>query len=171
MVDADEIARYLVAPGSQVLRLLSHTFGLEILLPDGSLDRPKLGSIVFTDPKKRTVLDQIMRSFIRDEIQVRIKKESEKAPLVGLDAALLIEHGHYQEYRPLIVVAVEPATQIQRLMERDGFTHEEAQARIASQLPCKEKVRLADHVIQNDGSLDELTQQTLKLIAHLRHQP
>lgn len=171
MVDADEVARELVAPGMPVLKLLVAAFGREILHLDGSLNRPKLGSIVFTDLRKRGVLDQIMHQHLLDEIRSQMRKAQAKNSLVGLDAALLVEKGLHVEFRPLVVVAASSGTQLQRLMERDGFTEAEARARIGSQIPLDEKTKLADYVIQNDGNLDELIQRALGVLARLRCLP
>jgi len=168
MVDADVVARELVAPGGQVLSLLVSAFGREILLQDGSLDRPRLGSIVFLDPKKRALLDSIMHRFLLDGIKEQARAAAKDHPLVGVDAALLVEKNLHQEYRPLIVVTTSLEVQVRRVMARDGFNEAEARARISSQLPLEEKVKLADYVIRNEDTLDDLTQQALRVLAHLR---
>jgi dephospho-CoA kinase len=168
MVDADIVARDIVAVGTPALALLVSQFGQEILLPDGSLDRPALGAIVFADPKKRTILDHTLRRYLRDEIRNRIRVATEKYPLVGFEAPLLIEHGHANEYRPLVVVAVSPEVQLQRLMERDGFNEGEAMARINSQLPIGEKIQLADYVLLNNGSKDELIREALHVLSKIK---
>jgi dephospho-CoA kinase len=169
MIDADEVARDIVAPGQPALSMLVHTFGLEILLPDGTLDRPKLGALAFLDPGKRDMLDKITHPYLFDDIRIRLRKATETKPLVGFDAALIIETGHQEEYRPLVVVAVSPEVQVQRLQDRDQFTEAEARARIASQLPMEEKVKLADYVIWNNSTKDELIKQSLGVLARLRH--
>src|SRR5574343_632001 len=97
MVDADVVARDVVAPGTTALSLLVLMFGNEILLPDGSLDRPKLGAIVFSDPKKRANLDRTLHGFIRDEMLARLKVACSSNPVVGLEAPLLIERGYHLE--------------------------------------------------------------------------
>jgi dephospho-CoA kinase len=169
MVDADEVARAIVAPGMPTLMMLVSAFGDQILLPDGSLDRPKLGSMIFLDPQKRGTLDNIVQGILSDEIRSQLKKLVESHPLVGLDAALIIEQGHQDEYRPLVVVAVSAEIQVKRIQERDGFTEEEARARLAAQLPMEEKVKFADHVIWNDGTKDELLQRALCILVKLRN--
>lgn len=168
MVDADVVARDIVAPGTPALSILVSQFGKDILLPDGSLDRPTLGGIVFADPKKRSILDHTLRRYLEDEIRNRLRVASERNPLVGFEAPLLIERGHQNEYRPLVVVAVSPEVQLRRLMERDGFTQGEAQARIDSQLPVGEKVQLADYVLWNNGSEDELIREALHVLAKIK---
>jgi dephospho-CoA kinase len=169
MVDADEVARAIVAPGMPTLRMLVSAFGSQILLPDGSLDRPKLGSMVFLDPQKRSTLDNIVQGILADEIKSQLRKLSESNSLVGLDAALIIEQRHQDEYRPLVVVAVSAEIQLKRVQERDGFTEEEARARLAAQLPMEEKVKFADHVIWNNGTQDELLQRALGVLVKLRN--
>lgn len=169
MVDADEVARAIVAPGMPTLRMLVSTFGAQILLPDGSLDRPRLGSIVFLDQQKRRTLDNIVQGSLVDEIKSQLRSLIKSHPLVGLDAALIIEQRHQDEYRPLVVVAASPEIQLKRIQDRDGFTEEEAKARLAAQLPMEEKVRFADHVIWNNGTKDELFQRTLGVLVKLRN--
>jgi dephospho-CoA kinase len=169
MVDADEVARAIVAPGMPTLRMLVSTFGAQILLPDGSLDRPRLGSIVFLDQQKRRTLDSIVQGSLVDEIKSQLRSLIKSHPLVGLDAALIIEQRHQDEYRPLVVVAASPEIQLKRIQDRDGFTEEEAKARLAAQLPMEEKVRFADHVIWNNGTKDELFQRAIGVLVKLRN--
>lgn len=168
MVDADIVARDVVAPGTPALNLLVSNFGQDILLPDGSLDRPKLGALVFSDSKKRAVLDSTLHRYIQDEIRLRLKVASERYSLVGLEAPLLIERGYHNEFRPLVVVAVSPEIQLQRLMDRDDFNEAEARARIGSQLPIEEKVKLADYVLWNDGSKDDLFKEALHVLSKIK---
>lgn len=168
IVDADVVARDIVAPGTPALSLLVGNFGRGILLPDGSLDRPKLGALVFADSKKRAILDSTLRRYLDDEIRLRLKRAIDQYPLVGFEAPLLIEHGHHLEFRPLIVVAVSPEIQLLRLMDRDGFNEQEALARISSQLPIDEKVKLADYVLWNEGSKDELYKEALHVLSKIK---
>jgi len=168
MVDADVVARDVVAPGTPALSLLVSNFGRDILLPDGSLDRPRLGALVFTDSKKRAVLDNTLRRYLNDEIRLRLKQAVDQYPLVGFEAPLLIEHGHHLEFRPIVVVAVSSEIQLQRLMDRDGFNEQEALARISSQLPISDKVKLADYVLWNEGSKDELYKEALHVLSKIK---
>lgn len=170
MVDADVVSREVVSPGQPALEMLVSTFGSQILLPDGSLDRPKLGSLVFLDPQKKGILDNIVQRILRDEINSQLRKLAESNPLVGLDAALIIEKGHQDEYHPLVVAAVSLEVQLKRIQERDGFTEAEARARLAAQLPMEEKIKFADHVIWNDGTKDELFQKAICVLVKLRNQ-
>lgn len=168
MVDADVVARDVVAPGTHALALLTWSFGKDILLPDGSLDRPKLGALVFADPMKRAALDTILHRYIRDEIMHRLKVASEQNPLVGLEAPLLIERDYHHKFRPLVVVAVSSEIQVQRLMIRDGFDEKEALARIKSQIPIEEKIRLADYVLWNNGTPDDLFKEALHVLSKIK---
>lgn len=168
MVDADIVAREVVAPGSPALLQLVSVFGAEILLADGSLDRPKLGAIVFADSRKCLELDQTLHGFIKDSLQRQLKAAKSTYSLVGFEAPLLIERGYHNEYRPLIVVSTTHEIQLKRLMERDGFNQREAEARIASQLPLEEKVRLADYVIWNNGSQEDITHEALQVLSRLK---
>jgi dephospho-CoA kinase len=168
MVDADGVARDVVAPGSPGLGLLVGTFGRELLLPDGSLDRPKLGALVFADSKKRSLLDSTLQRYIQDEVRLRLKNAVEKYPLVGFEAPLLIERGYHLEFKPVVVVAVSPEIQLQRLMDRDGFNEQEALARINSQIPIDEKIKLANYVLWNDGSTDELYKEALHVLSKIK---
>jgi dephospho-CoA kinase len=170
MVDADQVAREIVAPGTPGLRSLVGVFGKGILLPDGTLDRPKLGSLVFLHPEQRAVLNQVIEPYLLEGIRARLQEYAGKVPLVGLDAALLVEKGLHREFRPLVVVAASPEVQVQRLMRRDRFSEPEARARLSAQLPLEEKVRLADYVIQNDGTQDELNQRAIHVLSQLRNQ-
>jgi dephospho-CoA kinase len=169
MVDADEVSRTIVAPGMPALRMLISAFGDQILLPDGSLDRPKLGAMVFLDPKRRGTLDNIVQGILAQELKSQLRKLTESNPLVGLDGALIIEKGHQDEYRPLVVVAISTEIQLKRIQERDGFTEQEARARLEAQLPMEEKVKFADHVIWNNGTKDELFQRALCVLVKLRN--
>jgi dephospho-CoA kinase len=157
VVDADRVARDIVAPGTPGLAAIVEAFGEEMLLPDGSLDRRRLGGVVFTDSEKRRRLEAITHPRIAQEGLARLMAlQSTDAPYLLYEAALLVEGGSHRNFPGLIVVTTTPEQQLARLMERDGSTKEEAQARIDAQLPLKEKEALADIVIRNDGHLHQL---------------
>lgn len=161
VIDADVIARQVVEPGEPAWRELVAEFGEEILLPDRTLDRKKLGALIFADPAKRTRLEQITHP----RIQERRVRELERLAARGFegvviqDAALLIEVGGAKSVDRLVVVWVDGATQLRRLMARDGITEAEARQRIASQVSLDEKARLAHHVIDNSGPPAETRRQ------------
>jgi dephospho-CoA kinase len=152
-IDADQIAREVVTPDSEGLKLVVENFGKEVLLPDGSLDRQKLGATVFADEAKRRQLNSILHPLIiaaQDE-QIRQIEQSDPKGIVMIDAALMIESGGYRRMDKLIVVYSEPEIQLQRLMRRDGLSREIAEARIAAQMPQDEKKTFADFLINTSG--------------------
>jgi len=156
VVDADVVARDIVAPGTEGFMAVVDTFGREMIAADGGLDRAKLGALVFGDTEARKKLNAITHPRIAAESRRRVTEAlASDAPYVVYEAALLVENGMTEAFRPLVVVAVSPEQQIARLMARDGSTAEEAQSRIDSQLPLEEKLALADHVVRNDGALPE----------------
>jgi dephospho-CoA kinase len=157
VLDADQIARQIVEPGTPGLAALIEAFGPGILLPSGELDRKALAARVFGDPSQRATLNAITHPRIgaaTHEAVARLAEQGE--PLVCYEAALLIENGLADAFRPLVVVGTTEEEQLRRTRERDGATEEEARARVASQMPLAEKIRQADLVIYNEGTLEEL---------------
>ncbi|RMG19581.1 MAG: dephospho-CoA kinase [Deltaproteobacteria bacterium] len=160
VVDADALAREVVAPGQPALEAIRARFGPEVLTPEGHLDRAALGRIVFSDPEARRALEAITHPRIAELAQRRIETARRRGdPIVVYDAALIVEKGLQDAFDGLLVVRTDPATQIARVMARDGIGREEAAARIAAQLPIEEKVKVADWVIDNSGSLSETRRQ------------
>ncbi|KAF5378340.1 hypothetical protein D9615_008701 [Tricholomella constricta] len=160
VVDADILARQVVEPGTSGLKNNVKEFGPEILLPDGTLDRKKLGTIVFNDEGKRKKLNAIVHPAVRWAMFMKVIKhwvDSEKYCV--LDVPLLIEGGVWQWVGKVVVVYCSADIQLQRLMLRDNSTSEEASARLNSQLPIAEKVTYADVVIDNSGTPQELSNQ------------
>ena len=152
-IDADQIAREVVTPNSEGLKLVVENFGPEVLKPEGSLDRQKLGALVFADEVKRRQLNSILHPLIiaaQDE-KIRQIEESDPKGIVIIDAALMIESGGYRRMDKLIVVYCEPEIQLRRLMQRDGWSREIAEARIAAQMPQDEKKTFADFLINTSG--------------------
>ena len=153
IVDADALAREVVAPGTPGLAAIVERFGSDVLLADGSLDRKKLGEQVFSDPEARRALNAITHPRIAAAGLEKLRALADHpAPYRLYEAALLVENGMATAFAALVVVTVDEATQLARLMARDGSTADEARARIASQLPLAEKVEVADHVIDNSGA-------------------
>lgn len=160
VIDADRIARDVVAPGSPGLAAVVEAFGDGVLADDGALDRAALGAAVFGDPAKRARLEGLLHPRIADESMRRIAAALAAAPpLVVYDAALLVETGRADHFRPLVVVTAAPELQRARLIERDGLDPAAADARLAAQMPVAEKARRADHVIDNSGPLAETEAQ------------
>ncbi|MBO1580833.1 dephospho-CoA kinase [Bacillus sp. XF8] len=164
VIDADIIAREVVEQGKEAYKEIVEVFGEEILQADGELDRPKLGSIVFHNEEKRLRLNKIVHPAVRKEMNVQKDmyiKEGVQA--VVLDIPLLFESKLTTLVDQILVVAVAPSTQLERLMKRNGFIEKEAKARIDSQMSLAEKVTLADKVIYNDGTIAE-TKAQLQII-------
>ncbi|HEY8429426.1 MAG TPA: dephospho-CoA kinase [Sandaracinaceae bacterium] len=161
VVDADQIAREVVEPGTDGLAAVVAAFGTEVLAADGTLDRKKLGEIVFADERKRRELEEILHPRIAQASMERFARLAQEGhPYAIYEAALLVESGRHRTMSALVVVTASEATQIARVRARDGLTEEEAKARIAAQLPLEEKVRVADYVIENDGSLEQARART-----------
>ena len=155
-IDADAIAREVVERGTPGLDAVVNEFGKEILKPDGSLDRSRLGQIVFADEVRRQKLNSILHPFIikrQDEIVRQWEQETPDAIAV-IDAALMIESGGYKRFDKLIVVHCRPEIQLQRLMKREGMSQPEAERRIESQMPQAEKIKYADFLIETSGEFE-----------------
>ncbi|HXJ82866.1 MAG TPA: dephospho-CoA kinase [Candidatus Methylomirabilis sp.] len=154
IIDADLLAREVVMPGQPALAAIVKEFGPDVLQEDGSLDRKRLGAIIFGDPQKRKQLEGLTHPAIRLR-QQRILSVYEEEAFNGIviwDAALLIESGGAKDMDRVVVVVADPAIELERLMTRDGFSEEEARRRMASQMPLAEKTKVADYVIDNSGS-------------------
>lgn len=161
VIDADEIARKVVEPGTPGLNAIVQVFGEEILGADGRLDRPRLGKLIFAEPELRKELNSI----VHPEVAMEMMRSAKTARAAGhewviYDAALLVENQVHTAFPELIVVAASPHVQVERMMKRDNFTQEEANQRLKSQLPLEEKVNVATFVIQNDGTLEDTLKQT-----------
>jgi dephospho-CoA kinase len=153
IVDADIVAREVVAPGSNGLRQVAAIFGKEIVAENGQLNRKRLGQLVFADPQKLQTLNNILQPLIRQQIGQELHELlAQGQDFVFLVAPLLFEQ-HYQAMCDVImVVTVSPEVQLQRLMNRDHLNAKQARERIAAQWPLSRKVALADVVINNDGT-------------------
>lgn len=153
VIDADQISRQVVKPGEAAYQQIVEEFGKQILLEDQTIDRTKLGEIIFSDDKQRKKLNNIVHPAVRQEmLKQRDDLIKQKVSCVVLDIPLLYESNLTHFVEKTMVVYVDKATQLSRLMERNGFTEEEALQRIDAQLPVKEKAALADVVIDNNGS-------------------
>lgn len=171
IIDADLLAREVVAVGSEGLSAIVRAFGTEVLEPSGALDRKKLGAIVFSDPEARRTLNAITHPRIGELTRERAATlASEGHPLACYEAALLVENGLAEMFRPLVVVAVSPATQLERLVSRDSITRDEALARINAQLPLAAKIATADFVVENEGSREETRLRADGVLEALRRQ-
>ena len=157
VIDADEATRAVQAPGSEGLRQLAAEFGEGILTPGGELDRARLADIAFNDPDARRRLNDIVHPLVRLWMAERQQEAVERGdPLVVMDIPLLFEARGAGAFETVLLVYAPDELQLRRLVELRGMSEEAARARMAAQLPIEEKRRLATHVIENTGSLDEL---------------
>jgi len=169
-LDADRVAREVVQAGTPGLNAVTQAFGDEILNSDRSLDRARLGEIVFQDESKRLQLNSILHPFIiarQDEILREWEHETPDAIAV-IDAALMIESGGYRRLDKLIVVHCRPEVQLERLINRDGLSPEEALRRINAQMPQEEKKKYADNLIDTSEGFESARAQTEAVWRQLR---
>ena len=160
VVDADLVAREVVAVGTPGLAAVVEAFGSEVLQSDGSLDRAALGRTVFSDPEALSRLNGLVHPRIADRTRELFHQAAvDGADIVVHDVALLVENGLVENYDAVIVVAAEPETQLARLVRSRGMAEQEARGRIAAQAPLEAKLAVATHVIRNDGPLEELAPQ------------
>jgi dephospho-CoA kinase len=165
VIDADVLAREAVAPGSEGLAAVVKRFGGDILTPEGSLDRARLGDIVFQDLAARRDLETIVHPFVRTRIGAFFRELPEGVPFAVADIPLLYETGAQGQFDKVIVVACARETQVQRIMARDGLPRVEAERRLAAQLPIAAKIARADRVITTDGSKAETDAQVTNLVS------
>ncbi|MDF3301959.1 dephospho-CoA kinase [Streptomyces tropicalis] len=158
LIDADRIAREVVAPGTPGLAAVAEAFGSEVLTPDGALDRPRLGSIVFADPEKLAALNAIVHPLVGARSRELESAAAEDAVVVH-DVPLLAENGLAPLYDVVIVVDAAPATQLDRLVRLRGMSEEDARARMAAQATREERRAIADLVIDNDVPLERLRER------------
>jgi dephospho-CoA kinase len=161
VIDADRIVHELLVCDTKIFKKIVESFGEQILARDGSIDRKALGKIVFFDPEKRLLLNSLTHPEIGTEILRRISEleQISETGIVIVEAALMVESGSYEKYHRLVVVTCDPALQISRLVNRDALTQEEATARIRSQMPMEEKLKLADYRIDTSGTLKQTYEQ------------
>jgi len=170
VVDADEIARQVVEPGSEGLQAVRNEFGEDVLSADRTLDRAKLASIIFGDETKRNMLNSILHPLII-AAQDRLLREWEIKDTAGIaviDAALMIESGGYRRLDKLIVVHCRPEIQLQRLMKRNNLSREAAEQRIRSQMPQEEKKKYADFLIDTSGDFENTRAQVRTVYEQLQ---
>src|SRR5713226_7064301 len=168
--DADRIAHAVMEPGREAHRDIVREFEESVLAADGSIDREKLGRIVFADHARRARLNEIVHPRVIEE-QNRLLAEAEARDPNGIaiiDAALMIESGGYKRFDKLIVVYCDRETQIGRLMQRNQVTREDAQRRVAAQMSSDEKRKYADYEIDTSGGYDQTRQQVVEVHSELR---
>lgn len=169
IVDADVLSREVVAPGHDGWNEIVATFGREVLQPDQTLDRQKLRTIIFNNPEARKKLEAIIHPRVRALAEQRIREHGDAGFVVVVYEVPLLFEGNLHEWlRPVILVACDVNIQRQRLQERDGLDATVAQKHIDAQMSLEEKRRLADYVIENDGSLADLESQVRAVLAKIQ---
>jgi dephospho-CoA kinase len=167
-IDADELAHGVMASGTEASRAIADRFGPEVLAADGSVDRRRLGPIVFADARARKDLEAIVHPAVYRAIAASLRgfERIGGSPLAVVDIPLLYETGHAHEFSKVIATTCPPAMQVERLIDR-GLTREEAERRLAAQLPSEEKARRADYVIRTDGTFAETDAQVEAVLRDL----
>ncbi|WP_458026129.1 dephospho-CoA kinase [Pseudalkalibacillus sp. Hm43] len=165
VVDADQIARQVVLPGEKAYEDIVAAFGEEILDENRTLDRKKLGAIIFNDEEKRKTLNGIVHPAVRKEMMAQKDEHLKHHKDVVLDIPLLFESKLTHLVDKTLLVFVSSDTQLQRLVERDQSTVEEARSRIGSQIPLDDKRQWADEIIDNNGTIEESREQLLHIFS------
>jgi len=170
VVDADKIAREVVKPGTSGYDAILACFGRMILLPDGDIDRKRLGEIIFNQPDKKARLDAIVHPLVFERSAEMIAQIAAETPdaVVIMDVPLLMEADMERDLEAVIVVYVPETLQLERLMNRDGIDEQAAMARIRSQMPLEEKRKRATLVIDNSGSLSDSRREALAVFNLLK---
>jgi dephospho-CoA kinase len=167
VIDADQLAREVVAKGTPGLQQVVESFGPGVLTADGDLDRAKMGSIVFADEDRRRVLEAIVHPLVFERI-VELEEAAAGADLIVHDIPLLAESGRAETFDAVIVVDAPPGVQVERMVRDRGWTTEEAQARIGAQASREDRRAVATYVIDNTGTLDDLRQRVTEVVEELR---
>jgi len=169
VLDADETAREVVAPGAPALRDVVAAFGAEVLQSDGTLDRARLGALVFSDADRRTQLNAILHPYIiaRQDERLREWETEEPNAIAIVDAALMIESGGYKRFDKIIVVHCRTEVQLERLMARSNLARDEAEQRIAAQMPQEEKKKFADYLIDTSDGFESTRAQSVEIYNQL----
>jgi dephospho-CoA kinase len=166
VIDADQLAREVVEPGTEGLAAIVREFGDGVLAPDGRLDRKALASIVFADAPKRKRLNAITHPLIGALSAQRAAEHGARGePLVCYEAALIVENGVADMFRPLVVVAAPIQVQLARVESRDAASRDDAIARIRAQMPLIDKTRVADFVIETTGTIEDNARRTDEVLA------
>ena len=164
VVDADTLVHQLQKPGGRLYQILVEHFGEKILLENGELNRPLLASLIFSNPEEQEWSKETQGELIREELGFVRDKLAQTEDLFFMDIPLLFEQEYASWFDETWLVYVSRDTQLDRLMKRDYLTIEDAQARLASQWPLEEKKRLASHILDNNGSREQLLSQVTSLL-------
>lgn len=172
-IDADQVGRDVVEPGTAGLQQIVQYFGADILNPDGTMNRSQVADIVFNNPEALKQLNAIVHPHIRSELLKAITayKSKPDTQLLIIEAALLIETGLYELVDEVWLVTVNSETQIQRVIKRDAATKEQVSARLASQMPQQDKIPYADRIIDNNGSPEDTIKQVRQIWSDVLDRP
>ncbi|MGT2661259.1 dephospho-CoA kinase [Streptococcus urinalis] len=168
VIDADQVVHELQAKGGRLYKALVTEFGQTILQENGELDRPKLSKLIFSDPKKKERSALIQNQIIRQSLKVQKDQLAKTNAIVFMDIPLLIELNYLDWFDQVWLVYVNSGTQLKRLIDRNHYTKEEAEARINSQLAMEEKKAYADLIIDNNGSQKDLKNQLSSALKKIR---
>lgn len=167
IVDADVLSREVVAPGTPGLAAVRKRFGPDSVRRDGTMDRVRIAQIVFKDKRARLDLEAIIHPAVQRAIDEFFATLPRRTPFAVADIPLLFETGREKQFDAVVVVACPREMQLQRLMERNKLSKEDAERRLNAQLPIEKKVEKATHVIRTDGTFEHTDQQVAELIRHL----
>ena len=161
IIDADVIAHGLLTPGTSTYDGVVAAFGGQILNPDATINRRKLGEIVFQDEAKRAELNSLVHPEVRAQVLRRIEELEDSAQngIIIIDAALMVESGFFRTFDRLIVVHCSPSLQLSRIVNRDGLTLAQARARMAAQMPVEQKIKHAHYTIETSGTFRQTREQ------------
>ena len=169
VIDADQVVHELQAKGGKLYQALVSWLGSAILNEAGELERPKLSQLIFSSQENLAKSSQLQNDIIRQELANRRDQLAKTEETFFMDIPLLFEQDYADWFDEVWLVSVNPETQIKRLKARNGYSQEEAQQRLASQMKLEDKVPYADFVIKNDGNLEELIEQIDKKLRRLRN--
>ena len=164
VVDADVVVHQLQKPGGRLYQLLVHHFGQEIILENGELNRPLLASLIFSNPEEQEWSKQTQGEIIRDELAALRDQLAQTETIFFMDIPLLFEQDYSAWFDETWLVYVDRDVQVERFMKRDYLSMEVAESRLAAQWPLEEKKKLASHILDNNGSRDQLVAQVVKLL-------
>lgn len=168
MVDADALAREVVAPGTPGLAAVRRRFGPDAVRRDGTMDRVRIGQIIFKDKRARLDLEAIIHPAVMRAVEEFFDALPKRTPFAVADVPLLFETGRDKQFDAVVVVACPRETQLQRVMERNKLSKEDAERRLNAQLPIDQKVKKATYVIKTDGTFEETDRQVAALIQTLK---
>jgi dephospho-CoA kinase len=170
LIEADKLGHAVMEPGGEAYDAIVQEFGRDVLDADGRINRPKLGAIVWHDPERLEMLTSFVHPPVRQREESRMAQIAQADPgaIVVVEAAILVETGRYKSFDRLIVATCSPEDQMERALQRPSYNKEEVLARLSRQLPLKEKLQVADYVIDTSGPKEATLEQVRKVYGSLR---